>query len=290
MARSFHKLTLTAVLLSHCLIGYNLAKTTTNIITDQSSLLALKSRITSDPYNILANNWTTANGVANSVCSWTGVACGARHLRVTALDISDMGLRGSIPTDIGNLTFLVYLNMSSNFFHGSLPKELPILHRLRVVDLSLNNLQGELPSSWSSSRLEILRLHGNALRGMIPEEIGKLPQLKDLRLQNNMLTGPIPATLFNLSSLQLVNLRNNSLSGSLPVDMCSRLINLRGLNVARNKLYGGIPADLSRCSRLQILSMSYNSFSGPVPSEIGNLTALEELLLGFNSLSGMILF
>ncbi|BFG42329.1 hypothetical protein CerSpe_286030 [Prunus speciosa] len=55
----------------------------TNISTDQSALLALKSHITTDPQNILVN-WSTTT----SVCNWVGVTCGARHLRVAVLNLS----------------------------------------------------------------------------------------------------------------------------------------------------------------------------------------------------------
>ncbi|RHN41188.1 putative leucine-rich repeat-containing, plant-type [Medicago truncatula] len=54
------------VLLSlHCFVTC-FAANTKNITTDQSALLAFKSLITSDPYDMLANNWSTSS----SVCSW----------------------------------------------------------------------------------------------------------------------------------------------------------------------------------------------------------------------------
>ena len=49
---------------------YSMAAAETNILTDQSSLVAVKSYITSDPKNILANNWSNST----FVCNWTGVA------------------------------------------------------------------------------------------------------------------------------------------------------------------------------------------------------------------------
>ncbi|KAK6136110.1 hypothetical protein DH2020_030158 [Rehmannia glutinosa] len=264
MERSFNFITLATLLLIHSLIQHSLARTTTNTSTDQSSLLALKSHITSDPHNILTNNWTTQT----SKCTWTRVTCGSRHLRAIALDISDMNLKGNIPPEIGNLTFLVSLNMSSNFFQGNLPKELSRLRRLRIMDFTWNNF---------TERSQTL------------EEIGNLPKLKDLRLQNNKLSGPIPATIFNISSLEFISLRNNNLSGSLPVNMCSNnLMKLRTLILSRNMLYGEIPPSLFRCSQLQILGLANNNFSGLVPREIGNITAVQQLLLGFNTLSGVI--
>ncbi|TXG47639.1 hypothetical protein EZV62_026933 [Acer yangbiense] len=48
---------------------------TTNITTDQSSLLALKAHITNDHHNLLANNWTSST----SVCNWVGITCDSQN-------------------------------------------------------------------------------------------------------------------------------------------------------------------------------------------------------------------
>ncbi|PIM98756.1 Non-specific serine/threonine protein kinase [Handroanthus impetiginosus] len=92
----------------------------TNINTDGSAPLALKSRVSIDPSHVPYKNWSDSA----SVCSWVGVTCGSRHQRVTALDISAMALAGDLPLEMGNLTFLGYLNLSRNNFHGILPEEL----------------------------------------------------------------------------------------------------------------------------------------------------------------------
>ncbi|WRX28489.1 Serine-threonine/tyrosine-protein kinase [Theobroma cacao] len=66
-----------------------------NITTDQLALLALKSHVTFDPQNLLETNWSTAT----SVCNWIGVTCGAKHLRVTALNLFEYGSEGIISTE-----------------------------------------------------------------------------------------------------------------------------------------------------------------------------------------------
>ncbi|PIN15011.1 Non-specific serine/threonine protein kinase [Handroanthus impetiginosus] len=78
-------------------------------------------------------------------------AVGQEHLRVTSLHISNMNLAGTIQPHIGNLTFLVYLNMSKKLFGGNLPEQIYHLRRLRIVDLTWNNFTGEVPRSWFSS-------------------------------------------------------------------------------------------------------------------------------------------
>ncbi|KAL2229056.1 UNVERIFIED_CONTAM: putative LRR receptor-like serine/threonine-protein kinase [Sesamum indicum] len=281
----------------------------TNITTDESALLALKSRLAIDPSHILSRNWSDST----SVCSWIGVTCGSRHQRVTALDISTMGLAGNLPPDMGNLTFLVSLNLSSNSFHGSLPQELAQLRRLEVIDFRFNDFGGDVPSwfgflgelqflnlrnnSFSGfgptsianmSKLEMLDLSYNSLQGKIPDEIGNLHNLKRLSLQFNKFDGLIPTTIFNISSLESLALTGNSLSGDLQGDLCGSLPRLNELYLSSNELDGQIPSNISQCSQLRLLSLSHNKFSGSVPSGIGNLTALEILYLGSNDLTGQI--
>ncbi|KAK9016537.1 hypothetical protein V6N11_079033 [Hibiscus sabdariffa] len=113
-----------------------------NIPTDQSTLLAFKSHITHDPHNFLATNWSSST----SVCNWIGVTCGSRHHRVIALNLSSMDLTGTIPSQLGNLSFLASLNIHHNSFHGSLPFELTNLHRLEYLNFGNNSFNGEIPS------------------------------------------------------------------------------------------------------------------------------------------------
>ncbi|KAL2494669.1 putative LRR receptor-like serine/threonine-protein kinase [Forsythia ovata] len=224
------------------------AITNLNISTDQAALFALKSHITFDPRNPMAKNWSSST----SVCNWIGVKCSSRHQRITALIISDLGLTGSIPPHLGNLSFLAYLDISNNSFSGILPPE---LSRLRYI----------------------------------PPEIGNLQHLKRLSLGYNRLTGSIPLSIFNISSLQSLVLTNNSLSGELPINMCSHLPQLETLAVSLNELDGQIPSVIHECSGLQILSLSYNDFTGSIPRQFVNLSMLTNLYLGNNKLEGEII-
>ncbi|KAI9077196.1 hypothetical protein K1719_040854 [Acacia pycnantha] len=83
------------LLLLHCFMA-SLIRTDTNINTDKSALLALKSFITSDPYDFLAH-WS----VSSSPCNWTGVTCNTRHRRVHSLSLGGMGLKGTMSPQLG---------------------------------------------------------------------------------------------------------------------------------------------------------------------------------------------
>ncbi|XP_057483880.1 LRR receptor-like serine/threonine-protein kinase EFR isoform X2 [Actinidia eriantha] len=260
----------------------------TNLSTDQSALLALKAHITSDPLSILTNNWSTTT-TSTAVCHWIGVICTTRHHRVAALVLSHMGLTGTIPPHIGNLSFLVQLDIYNNSFHGYLPQEMARLRRLKHIVVGDNKFGGLIPS-WLGeiSQLEILHFRNNSFTGNIPQEIGDLHNLRSLDMDSNQLTGFIPAAIFNISTLQLIDFSYNSLSGSLPVDICYRLSNLESLSLSQNEFDGLIPSRWNKCSQLQRLSLSYNKFRGPLPSEIGNSTMLTWLRLSGNNLEGEI--
>ncbi|RHN41179.1 putative protein kinase RLK-Pelle-LRR-XII-1 family [Medicago truncatula] len=186
-----------------------LAANTKNITTDQSALLAFKSLITSDPYDMLANNWSTSS----SVCSWVGVTCDERHGRVHSLILQNMSLRGIVSPNLGNMSFLVILDLKNNSFSGQFPKELCRLHKLRVLHISYNKFEGGIPAALGDlSQLQYLYLGANNFSGFVPQSIGKLRQLKELDTIQNRLSGPIPQSISNLSSLERIGLSFNYFS------------------------------------------------------------------------------
>ena len=132
MRLSFFFVTMSVLVLQYLIAS--LAVTTLNdLTTDQSALLAFKAHVF-DYRSALANNWS----ISYPICSWVGISCGSRHQRVTALNLSDMGLGGTIPLHLGNLTFLVSLDVAHNNFHGHLPNELGQLRRLRFIRFGFN--------------------------------------------------------------------------------------------------------------------------------------------------------
>ncbi|CAI8608355.1 unnamed protein product [Vicia faba] len=231
-----------------------------NISTDKSSLLAFKSLITSDPHGMLANNWSTSS----SVCNWVGVTCDNKHNRVHSLNLGSMGLRGTLSPNLGNLSFLVILDLSNNRFGGMFPNEVCRLRRLKVLDFGFNGFVGEIPMA-----------------------LGELSQLQQLNLSINHFSGFIPPSLCNLSKLEFFNFGKNSLEGTIP-PVIGQLGRLKLLILSYNKLSGFIPKEISNISSLQGLFVGSNYFSGPIPEEIGYLDQLEYLILAYNNFSGSI--
>ncbi|XP_044497659.1 probable LRR receptor-like serine/threonine-protein kinase At3g47570 [Mangifera indica] len=282
----------------------------TNIFTDQQALLALKAHITHDPTNLLSTNWSSAT----SACNWIGIRCGARHHRVTALNISYFHLTATLPPQLGNLSFLSSLSIQNNSFHGAIPDELARLRQLKHLQLSNNNFNNiEIPL-WlgSLTKLQLLGLNEVKFSGTIPEALGNLSSLEGLHLDYNQLSGSIPTSIFNISSLQVlslyhsqlsgsfpsiffnmpylvrINLGDNGLSGGLTETKFDNLPSLEVLYLDGNMFTGQIPSNLSGCRSLQSLALSHNYFTGAMPKEIGKLSQLKNIFIGHNRLQGEI--
>ncbi|KAH6762998.1 Di-glucose binding protein with Leucine-rich repeat domain-containing protein [Perilla frutescens var. hirtella] len=106
--------------------------------------------------------------------AWEGVTChptnDESHLLVTQIDLGSQGLKGYISDQIGLLTSLVSLNLSSNSLGGNLPSGLG-QKSLVKLDLSNNKFTGFIPDSLTSSSLQLVLFNDNLLEGEVPEEL-----------------------------------------------------------------------------------------------------------------------
>ncbi|HEX6051447.1 MAG TPA: hypothetical protein VFZ21_19345 [Gemmatimonadaceae bacterium] len=191
---------------------------------------------------------------------------------------------GTIPSEFGNFPALRWLTLELGLT-GTIPATLGNISTLTNLVLQNNDLTGPIPASFGNlSNLIELRLGSNALTGSIPAELGNLTKLEELMLSNNNLTGPIPATLGNLTSLVNLSASWNELSGPIPASL-GNASSLRGLFLWRNALTGSIPPELGNIPTLKYVWLNDNQLTGTVPASLGAL-ALETLRLDQNQLSG----
>lgn len=89
---------------------------------------------------------------------------------IASLDLSANHLVGEIPSELGDISGLLFLNLSYNSLSGSIPAALAKLSVLEALDLSSNKLEGVIPPDLSSlTKLGDFNVSFNgALRGSIP--------------------------------------------------------------------------------------------------------------------------
>ena len=170
-----------------------------------------------------------------NVDKWPGVTVDSNG-RVVQLFLSGYNLDGGyLPSDLGSLSRLRFLNLNNNQLSGEIPAKLGNLASLEHLDLGYNRLSGKIPAELGNlANLERLYLGGNQLSGKIPAELGNLANLERLYLGGNQLSGEIPAELGNLANLKYLGLGGNQLSGCIPKSLQSQL-NRKGTDL------GGLP-------------------------------------------------
>ncbi|CAL5209414.1 unnamed protein product [Lathyrus oleraceus] len=128
--------------------------------------------------------------------------------------LSNNHLSGMLP-DLSILSSLRHLNLDGNKLIGEIPTSIGSLTKLEYLDLSDNSLKGVVSESHFTnlSKLENLDLSRNHLIGEILTEMEYLFGLTSLNLSRNNLTGKIISKVGNLKSLEFLDLSRHHLSG-----------------------------------------------------------------------------
>ncbi|PRQ44340.1 putative leucine-rich repeat-containing, plant-type, leucine-rich repeat domain, L [Rosa chinensis] len=263
------------------------------IEAQQQSLLHFKQSL---EFNSSESSKLITWNSSTDCCSWHGVTCSTNG-HVVGLDLSSESIfcsidnssnlfqlqhlqslnladnnfnDSSIPSAIGKLANLRYLNLSGAYFSGQIPIEVARLKRLVVLDLSMHHY------SWKVLDLEKSKF-GTAIQ--------YLTDLTALKLEN-----PNLGTLIqNLTELTELNLESVKISGQ-GSDWCeaisSSLPNLRVLSLSYCGLSGPICESLAKLQSLYEIDLSYNSFYAPVPRFFANFPNLTYLSLSYSYLLG----
>ena len=224
------------------------------IVADCTTLLGLKDELR----GTTSLNWSPDTPMAN----WHGITVSGN--RVTELDSKGKEFRGSIPSELGQLTSLTKLAFyytgvdRIGVLSGPIPPDLGRLTNLETLSLYNISVSGSIPPDLGRlTRLKTLKLYWNDnLSGSIPPELGQLTSLEVFEMSagvlgSGKLSGPIPSELGRLTSLTLLDLNGHQLSGSIPPEL-GQLTNLTNSNLilANNRLSGCIPVAVSRFTNI----------------------------------------
>jgi len=270
-------------------------------MTDRGALIKLYHAL-QGPGWAQDTNWLSDKPLVE----WYGVDTDGNG-NVTWLDLDANDLNGVIPSAMGNLTSLEFLNLSNNKFsrlYGNIPPELGNLTNLQELNLSNTAVWGTLPPELGNlTDLRVLDLTSTEVTGNIPPELGNLSSLQLLYIQQNALSCNIPPELGNLSNLEEFNFYSTpelpasnsqeSSSGStqescrIPPEL-GNLTNLFELDLGGKGFTGRIPPELGKLSNLYLLKLRFNALDGSIPPDLANLTNLVQLDLSYNNLMGNI--
>ncbi|CAH8315467.1 unnamed protein product [Eruca vesicaria subsp. sativa] len=232
-------------------------------VTDPSDVQALQVLYTSLNSPSQLTNWNNGGG---DPCgeSWKGITC--EGSAVVSIDISDLGVSGTLGYLLSDLMSLRKLDVSGNSIHDTLPYQLP--PNLTSLNLARNNLSGNLPYSISAmGSLSYMNVSGNSLSMSIGDIFAGQKSLSTLDLSHNNFSGDLPSSLSTLSQLSVLYVQNNQLTGT--IDVLSTLP-LTTLNVANNHFNGSIPKELSSIKTLIYDGNSFdNAPASPQPERPG---------------------
>ena len=108
-------------------------------------------------------------------------------------DISQNKFNGIVPTLLGQLHKIINIRLNENEIKGSLPSELFDLTHINVLMLQSNKLTGSIPTMVGKlEKMTKLILNHNSLKGNIPSELHNLKHLETIHLHHNQLTGIAP--------------------------------------------------------------------------------------------------
>ncbi|KAF4357066.1 receptor-like kinase TMK4 [Cannabis sativa] len=248
------------------------------------------------------------SSTADYCSTWDGIKCSSG--KVTAINLRDMSLTGTLPSDLGTLSQLTTLSLQGNHFKGSFPS-MANLSLLQSIYLDGNNFTS-IPSGcfqgltnlqtlsistninlapWSfpaelvgSSSLVTLYAGSCNMFGTIPDIFGSFPNLQDVRLSYNNLTGVLPPS-FAGSVIRNLWLNNQQMGLSGTIEVLANMTSLYQVWLHKNLFTGPIP-DLSNLDTLFDLQLRDNLLTGIVPNSLSSIPSLKNITLANNKLQG----
>ncbi|KAG6792877.1 hypothetical protein POTOM_002038 [Populus tomentosa] len=210
------------------------------------------------------------------------------------LNLSEAGFSGPVPLNLGNLSSLEFLDVSSPFSGLAVSSLEWVRGLVSLKHLAINGVDlSMVGSNWLGvlnmlPHLAEIHLSGCGLSGSVLSHSSvNFTSLSVIDLSLNHFDSIFPVWLVNISSLSYVDLSICGLYGRILLGF-SELPNLQFLSLAMNDNLSASCSQLFQGSwkKIEVLSLATNKLHGKLPSSIGNMSSLTNFDLFSNSVEG----